>query len=232
MCPVVYQVFANNIWRSTRSIRAVSRAPSLRLRGARNVSTLPENPHIYVHKHPLDPSKSLLSLLPTEPATPQLAIGTTTAFPVTPNNFTSNPSFLTILSSVYATHATSDPYVVQQASVFASPGGSFLQPSSNASSDGSGGANHQGGAGGAGHGGWIHISDLRNPPDYGRIAWPEDIMGSVEVDGRGQFSDGAWQDSGTYRIVTREGILGMTDFMRGKMVERLQELEREIKQKS
>lgn len=57
-------------------------------------------------------------------------------------------------------------------------------------------------------------------------------MGSVEVDGRGQFSDGAWQDSGTYRIVTREGILGMTDFMRGKMVERLQELEREIKQKS
>lgn len=73
------------------------------------------------------------------------------------------------------------------------------------------------------------MSDVRNPPDYGRIAWPEDILGSVEVDGNGRFSDGTWQDSGTYRIVTREGVLGLTEFMRGKMVERLQELEREIK---
>lgn len=100
--------------------------------------------------------------------------------------------------------------------------------------DGAGGANHQGGAGGAGHGGWIHVSDLRNPPDYGRIAWPEDILGSVEVDGNGRFSggDGGWQDSGTYRIVTREGILGLTDFMRGKMVEKLMDLERQIKRNS
>ncbi|CAO2650005.1 Nn.00g012970.m01.CDS01 [Neocucurbitaria sp. VM-36] len=221
-------MFANTFVRSARSIRSTRKAPVLRLRGSRNVSTLAENPHIYVHKHPLDPRKSLLSLLPTNPPTPQLAIGTCEALPVTPNNFTPNPSFLPILSSVFATYATSDPYVVQQASAYASPGGSNLsQPS-----DGAGGANHQGGAGGAGHGGWIHVSDVRNPPDYGRIAWPEDILGSVEVDGNGQFSDGTWQDSGTYRIVTREGILGLTEFMRGKMVERLQQLEREIKQKS
>jgi hypothetical protein len=96
--------------------------------------------------------------------------------------------------------------------------------------DGSGGAMHQGGAGGAGHGGYIHISDLRNPPDYGRIAWPEDIIGSVEVGGDGQFADGhgRWQDSGTYRIITREGILGLTDYMRGKVVERLREIEKEM----
>ena len=89
---------------------------------------------------------------------------------------------------------------------------------------------HQGGAGGAGHGGFIHISDARNPPDYGRIAWPEDIIGSVEVDGDGQFTDGAgrWQDSGTYRIVTREGILGLSDYMREKVVERLRVLEGEM----
>ncbi|KAE8872229.1 hypothetical protein PTNB73_03688 [Pyrenophora teres f. teres] len=153
-------------------------------------------------------------------------------------NFTQNPSFLLILSSVFAQHATSDPYVQSQAAVYASPGGSSLAPgtsSSSSSDDGAGGAMHQGGSGGAGHGGWIHVSDLRNPPDYGRIAWPEDILGSVEVDGNGRFVDGGlggWQDSGTYRLVTREGILGLTEFMRGKVVERLLEMERDMEGKA
>ena len=58
----------------------------------------------------------------------------------------------------------------------------------------------------------MHVSDLRAPPDYGRIAWPEDIFGSLEVDGSGQFVRGQdgrlgnWQGSGTYRVVTREGM--------------------------
>ncbi|KNG51773.1 hypothetical protein TW65_01170 [Stemphylium lycopersici] len=228
MCPVLYQMFANTFVRSAHRVRPATQ--TLHLRGARHASTLAENPHIYVHKDPYDPSKRLLSLLPTSPPTPQLAIGTCTALPPTPQNFTENPQFLPILSSVFAAHAVRDPYVQSQAAVYASPGGTNLsQPD-----DGAGGANHQGGAGGAGHGGWIHISDLRNPPDYGRIAFPEDILGSVEVDGNGRFSggDGGWQDSGTYRIVTREGILGLTDFMRGKMVEKLMDLERQIKRNS
>lgn len=91
------------------------------------------------------------------------------------------------------------------------------------SGNAAGGASDQGGAGGAGRGGWIHVSDQRNPPDYGRIAWPEDIFGSLEVDGRGQFVDGHghYQLSGTYRIVTREGILGLSPFLREKLVQRL-----------
>jgi len=76
------------------------------------------------------------------------------------------------------------------------------------------------------------VSDMRNPPDFGRIAWPEDIFGSLEVDGRGQIVEGSWQDSGSYRTVTREGILGLTDYMRGKVVVRLQELEAQIKKNS
>jgi hypothetical protein len=73
---------------------------------------------------------------------------------------------------------------------------------------GAGGASAQGGAGGGGVGGWVHVSDARNPPDYGRIAWPEDIFGSVEVDGSGNFVDGhgRYQPSGTYRIITKEGM--------------------------
>lgn len=89
------------------------------------------------------------------------------------------------------------------------------------------------------------MSDSRNPPDYGRIAWPEDIFGSLEVDGQGNFvGDGGYQPSGTYRIVTKEGMyadsissffddvesrlliassLGLSDFLMGKLVERLRE---------
>jgi hypothetical protein len=81
-------------------------------------------------------------------------------------------------------------------------------------------------------GGWIHVSDLRNPPDYGRIAEPEDIFGSLEVDGDGQLTDktGHYQESGTYRLVTRKGVLGLTDFMMAKLVEALKA--EEAKEKS
>ena len=91
------------------------------------------------------------------------------------------------------------------------------------SGNAAGGASDQGGMGSAGRGGWIHVSDQRNPPDYGRIAWPEDIFGSLEVDGAGQFIDGHgnYQASGTYRVVSREGILGISPFLREKMVQRL-----------
>jgi len=97
--------------------------------------------------------------------------------------------------------------------------------------DGAGGASSQGGAGGGGRGGWVHLSDSRAPPDYGRIAWPEDIFGSLEVDGTGQFVEGDdgrrgnWQGSGTYRLVTREGILGLSDYLMDKVAERLREEE-------
>jgi hypothetical protein len=81
--------------------------------------------------------------------------------------------------------------------------------------------------GGAGRGGWVHVSDTRKPPDFGRIADPEDIFGSVEVDGHGNFvgAGGNYQESGTYRICTNDGILGLTPYLREKLVEHLKKLE-------
>ncbi|KAL5393961.1 hypothetical protein PMIN04_005791 [Paraphaeosphaeria minitans] len=190
----------------------------------RALSTLPSNPHIYVFEHPLDATRSLLTLLPTEPPNVQLALGASTSVPPTPDSFTENRQFHPILQSVLATHAINDPSVKQQAAAFASPGGFNLGQPNKRSGDGAGAANQQAGMGGANKGGWIHVSDERNPPDWGRIAWPEDIFGSVEVDGNGSLI-GNWQDSGTYRIVTREGILGLTPYLREKLVRRLKELE-------
>ncbi|KAB8576232.1 hypothetical protein FH972_025760 [Carpinus fangiana] len=81
-----------------------------------------------------------------------------------------------------------------------------------------------------GRGGFIHVQDERNPPDWGRIAWPEDILGSLEVDGSGQFVDGTgrYQRSGTYRLVTREGMFGISSFLRDKVKDSLTSIEKNL----
>ena len=189
----------------------------------RTVSTLSNNPHIYVLRDPNDSSSQVLSLLPSEPPTPSLALGTTTQVPPTPQSFTKNPHFLPILHAVIAENASSDPEVQSQAAVMISNAGASFFQATRRQQTGSFGASDQGGYGGGGRGGWVHVSDQRRIPDFGRIADPEDIFGSVEVDGEGKFVDGhgRYQASGTYRICTNDGILGLTDFMRGKLVERL-----------
>lgn len=128
------------------------------------------------------------------------------------------------MDDVIKEYGHQDEDVISSARAFASTGGfnlgsggSFFQVQNQrgdsrkqgggggAGGDGAGGASAQGGAGGAGRGGWVHLSDRRNPPDFGRIAWPEDILGSVEVDEKGEVV-GKLQPSGTYRLVTNEGM--------------------------
>ncbi|KAK3941225.1 hypothetical protein QBC46DRAFT_383085 [Diplogelasinospora grovesii] len=200
------------------------------LRGAfRRVSTLSSNPSIKVFPNPQKPNTYLLSYLDTHPPKPELAIGTSSTNPPTPSSFNGNQRFLGILNEVLAKHAADDPDLKSQAQAFASPGGfNFIQQRNRrGTSTGAGGASAEGGAGGAGVGGWVHLSDARNPPDFGRIAWPEDILGSVEVDGQGNII-GNYQASGTYRIITNEGILGLSPFLRGKLIARLREEEEKL----
>ncbi|KAF2842083.1 hypothetical protein M501DRAFT_998320 [Patellaria atrata CBS 101060] len=209
--------------------------------GRRCVSTLPNSPHIYHFPHPNPAYGHILTLLPTSPPTQSLAIATSTSIPPTPQSTTENPKFLSILNAILRDNVVHDPVVQASANAFASSAGSsypatLSQPAQQRKrrGEGAGGASAQGGMGGAGRGGWVHVSDLRNPPDYGRIANPEDIFGSVEVDGRGQFVEegGNFQESGTYRIVTREGILGLSPYMRETLIQRLKELESREKKTS
>ncbi|KAI4140869.1 MAG: hypothetical protein LQ341_003673 [Variospora aurantia] len=168
----------------------------------------------------------MLSLLPTDPPKPQLAVGFTTSIPPTADSLTENPAFLTILQSIIGIHAHEDPDIQSQAQAMASTGGSNLGSGGSlfpqqrrrrrsshgggpgGGGDGAGGANSQGGIGGAGRGSHIHVYDYRHPPDFGRIPDPEDIFGSLEVDGQGRFVDGHgnYQTSGTYRMCTRDGM--------------------------
>ncbi|KAE8348903.1 hypothetical protein BDV28DRAFT_73998 [Aspergillus coremiiformis] len=201
----------------------------------RSVSTLEGNPHIYVF-----PSNGshILSLLPSEPPNLNLSIGVTSKLPPTTDSFKENSEFLKILQDVVSEYGHQDPDAISQAQVMVSTSGANLSSGGvlltggrarrrRSADDSSSGASGQGGVGSAGRGGWIHLSDSRRPPDYGRIAWPEDIFGSLEVDGDGSFvgSNGNYQPSGTYRIVTRDGILGLSPFLREKLVQRLRQQE-------
>ncbi|SZF02642.1 unnamed protein product [Blumeria hordei] len=178
----------------------------------RHVSTLVNNPHIYVFPSATQNSH-VLSLLATDPPALSLSIGHTTAIPPTPASFKENPRFLAIVNDVLAAKAALDPALMAQAAAFAQRsagvvgrrGGAARQPA---------------------RGGWVHISDERAAPDDGRrIAWPEDIFGSLEVDGQGHFVDGGrYQPSGTYRIVTPQGILGLSPFLRAHLVAHLAHL--------
>ncbi|KAK7975668.1 hypothetical protein PG989_014131 [Apiospora arundinis] len=209
------------------------------LSSRRMVSTLSNNPYIKVFPNASINNSHLLTYLDTNPPSQRLAIGSSTANPPTPQSFSENHEFLSILNEVLAKHAAQDPQLQSQAQAFAGPGGATLGSGGvffpqqrrkgrgaglggggGAGGGGGGGASAQGGAGGGGMG-----ATCETPPDYGRIAWPEDILGSIEVDGTGQIV-GEFQPSGTYRIITNEGILGLSDFIRTKLVERLQKEER------
>ncbi|KAK8014191.1 hypothetical protein PG990_007487 [Apiospora arundinis] len=202
------------------------------LSSRRMVSTLSNNPYIKVFPNASINNSHLLTYLDTNPPSQRLAIGSSTANPPTPQSFSENHEFLSILNEVLAKHAAQDPQLQSQAQAFAGPGGATLGSGGRrkgrgaglgggggAGGGGGGGASAQGGAGGGGMGATCET------PDYGRIAWPEDILGSIEVDGTGQIV-GEFQPSGTYRIITNEGILGLSDFIRTKLVERLQKEER------
>ncbi|KAH7011831.1 hypothetical protein EDB80DRAFT_402488 [Ilyonectria destructans] len=211
-----------------------------RVMSYRALSSLSSNPSIKVLGNPNSPFTHVLSYLETEPPSERLAIGTTAANPPTPQSFTENPEFISILNEVVSEYGHEDDDLVSQARAFASPGafnlsaggGVFFsaakRPNKRLRRQGGSGAGDSSASdasaepkpAGTGRGGWVHLSDRRNPPDFGRIAWPEDILGSVEVDDTGTII-GKVQPSGTYRILTNAGILGLSPFLQGKLVDRL-----------
>lgn len=196
------------------------------------LSKLESNPNIYVFPNPNNRSH-ILSLLPTEPPTPELILGESNENPPSPRDFKPNQRFLQIVHSVIGEYGHQDPQVQGQAAAMASSSGATLMQVNRRTSTGSAGASDQGGAGSGGQGGYIHVSDNRHPPDYGRIAEPEDIFGSLEVNADGTFTDtyGHYQQSGTYRLCTNDGVLGLPDFLMKKLVERLKVEEAAIKNK-
>lgn len=59
-------------------------------------------------------------------------------------------------------------------------------------------------------GSWLHIGDERNPPAWGRINFPEDIIGSVELD-NGKIKEGSYQPMPAHRIITNNGLFQLSE---------------------
>lgn len=57
---------------------------------------------------------------------------------------------------------------------------------------------------------WMHIGDERNPPAWGRINFPEDIIGSVELS-NGTIKEGTYQPMPAHRIMTNSGIFQLSE---------------------
>lgn len=56
----------------------------------------------------------------------------------------------------------------------------------------------------------MHINDERNPPAWGRISFPEDIIGSVQLD-KGTIVPGTYQPMPTHRMVTNDGLFQLSE---------------------
>jgi hypothetical protein len=206
----------------------------------RSISTLPGNPDVVrtlplapeIHRvltylyhpqfvHPLPNKTHLLTLLPTTPPTTRLGLGITISLPPIPSTFTENSAFFPTLSRILASHAADDPLVQNEALAFASPGGSVFSPQRRKKRDATGA-----GVGGGGVGGWLHVYDQRGTPPFGRIADPQDIFGSVLVDGDGKIVSGTWEENRTYRIVTSEGgVMKLSPYLAEKVREALKKEE-------
>jgi hypothetical protein len=156
-------------------------------------------PHIHAFPSPSNPTEHILTLLPTRPPAPALTLGTAPALPPSPRTFRPNPAFLPILHAVLAANAARDPDVLAAAAAYgAGPHGALAAAHSRRTEA-------RGESRSAGRGGWVHVGDARRPPEWGRTPDPEDIFGSVEVDAAGRVC-GAYEPSGTYRVVTMHGM--------------------------
>ncbi|KAJ8656337.1 hypothetical protein O0I10_007902 [Lichtheimia ornata] len=71
--------------------------------------------------------------------------------------------------------------------------------------------------------GWLHIADERNPPPWGRIPYPEDIIGTVLVN-NGVIQPETYQEMPTHRLVTSNGIFQLSEPLRQCIVDAAKKL--------
>lgn len=66
--------------------------------------------------------------------------------------------------------------------------------------------------------GHLHIADEKNPPDYGRIPYPEDIIGTVRIE-HGQVVPGSFVAmKEAFRPASIHGIVKLPAYLEGKLL--------------
>lgn len=73
--------------------------------------------------------------------------------------------------------------------------------------------------------GHIHVADEKNPPPYGRIPYPEDIIGTIRIE-HGKLIQGSFTPmKEAYRIVSANGLVRLSEYLEDRLVRRLREIE-------
>lgn len=69
--------------------------------------------------------------------------------------------------------------------------------------------------------GHIHIADEKNPPPFGRIPYPEDIIGTMRIE-HGALVKGSFVPMReAYRPVSGNGIVKVSEFLENKLIRSL-----------
>ncbi|KAF3932154.1 hypothetical protein ABW20_dc0108208 [Dactylellina cionopaga] len=234
---------ANPVLRHSPLYAAISANCNVNLlhrQSTRLLSTLKENDKIYIHPI-VNTSTYLLSYLQTTPPNPSLALGSTPVIPPAPSTFTPNNGlFREILMATLQEHAAHDPDLINEA--FAGWGATMgvkksveremrrdwklhnhNTSSSTSESTGSSGDSTT-------PGGFWNIVDRRSPY-YGGMRVPEiqDIFGSIHVKADGALVDGTFVECDSYRVLTRDGMMKLSEYLEEKLVERLRGEEEKTK---
>lgn len=63
--------------------------------------------------------------------------------------------------------------------------------------------------------GHLHIADEKNPPPFGRIPYPEDIIGTLRIS-HGKLVPGSFTPmKEAYRTVSANGVVKLSEYMEG-----------------
>ncbi|KAI9184408.1 hypothetical protein H9P43_003461 [Blastocladiella emersonii ATCC 22665] len=68
--------------------------------------------------------------------------------------------------------------------------------------------------------GFMHVADARNPPPWGRIPDPDDIVGSVRLDD-GKIVPGSFEPMPAHRLVSGAGIMQLSPALHAALLARL-----------
>lgn len=161
---------------------------------------------LYVHQVPPDARHSLSYYLSLSKDPHSIIMGTVNLAmddkdkffqlgQILPNQFDSNPDFITLLHKTFNDHVHGCPVLGPMAEAEASKSSAFF-----------------------------HCHDLRCPPQYGRIAEVEDIIGTIRVAWNeklrnGKIIQGSYEPNTMYRLVSTNGILQTSDYMGQKLLE-------------
>jgi len=68
--------------------------------------------------------------------------------------------------------------------------------------------------------GWMNINDARNVPALGRVGDPDDLLGSVLIEGGNILAD-TYQPMPSYRLCTADGIITLTEGLHATLLAHL-----------